>query len=277
MFKKVAPYIGENKKYTIAAVILMSIGIIANVVPYFFLYQIIAPLIRGESIDTGFILVRVIAVAVCEIIFAVLYTQGLVYSHVSAYNTLKNLRVSLQRKLEKQPLGNIKELGTGRIKKVFTDDIDQVELLLAHAIPEGIANIAIPIIIVVLMFVASWKVALLSLVPMVLGMFAMSRMMKSGMSKMNAYYESAARMNNTIIEYVNGMEVVKVFNKDGDSYKRFGDVVKSYRDFTLDWYRVCWPWMAIYASVLPCLVLLMVPIGSLFVIGESVAFNIKST
>ena len=273
MFKKVAPYIGENKKYTIAAVILMSIGIIANVVPYFFLYQIIAPLIRGESIDTGFILVRVIAVAVCEIIFAVLYTQGLVYSHVSAYNTLKNLRVSLQRKLEKQPLGNIKELGTGRIKKVFTDDIDQVELLLAHAIPEGIANIAIPIIIVVLMFVASWKVALLSLVPMVLGMFAMSRMMKSGMSKMNAYYESAARMNNTIIEYVNGMEVVKVFNKDGDSYKRFGDVVKSYRDFTLDWYRVCWPWMAIYASVLPCLVLLMVPIGSLFVIGESVALE----
>jgi len=108
---------------------------------------------------------------------------------------------------------------------------------------------------------------------MVLGMFAMSRMMKSGMSKMNAYYESAARMNNTIIEYVNGMEVVKVFNKDGDSYKRFGDVVKSYRDFTLDWYRVCWPWMAIYASVLPCLVLLMVPVGSLFVIGESVALE----
>ena len=64
MFKKVAPYIGKNKKYTIAAVILMSIGIIANVVPYFFLYQIIAPLIRGESIDTGFILVRVITVAV---------------------------------------------------------------------------------------------------------------------------------------------------------------------------------------------------------------------
>lgn len=273
MFKKVAPYIGENKKYTIAAVILMSIGIIANVVPYFFLYQIIAPLIRGESIDTGFILVRVIAVAVCEIIFAVLYTQGLVYSHVSAYNTLKNLRVSLQRKLEKQPLGNIKELGTGRIKKVFTDDIDQVELLLAHAIPEGIANIAIPIIIVVLMFIVSWKVALLSIVPMIIGMFAMSMMMKAGFSKMNAYYESAAKMNNTIIEYVNGMEVVKVFNKDGESYKRFGDVVKSYRDFTLDWYRVCWPWMAIYASVLPCLVLLMVPVGSLFVIGESVALE----
>lgn len=273
MFKKVAPYMGENKKYTVAAVILMTIGIIANIIPYFFLYQIIAPLVRGESIDTKFILIRVIAVAVCEIVFAVSYTRGLVNSHISAYNTLKNLRVSLQRKLEKQPLGNIKELGTGRIKKVFTDDIDQIELLLAHAIPEGIANIAIPIVIVILMFISSWKVALLSLAPIILGMFAMSMMMKAGFSKMNAYYESAAKMNNTIIEYVNGMEVVKVFNKDGESYKRFGDVVKSYRDFTLDWYRVCWPWMALYSSILPCLVLLMVPVGSLLVLGESVALE----
>lgn len=273
MFKKVAPYIGENKKYTIAAVVLMIIGIFANTVPYFFLYQIISPLTKGESIDLSFILIRVIAVAVCELIFAFCYTQGLGYSHVSAYNTLKNLRVSLQGKMEKQPLGNIQELGTGRIKKVFTDDIDQIELLLAHAIPEGIANIAIPILIIILMFIASWKVAILSIVPIILGMFAMGKMMKSGLSKMNAYYESAARMNNTIIEYVNGMEVVKVFNKDGDSYKRFGDVVKSYRDFTLDWYRVCWPWMAIYASILPCLVLLMVPVGSLFVLGESVALD----
>jgi len=87
------------------------------------------------------------------------------------------------------------------------------------------------------------------------------------MSKMNAYYESAAKMNNTIIEYVNGMEVVKVFNRDGDSYKRFGEVVKNYRDFTIAWYKVCWPWMAVYASILPCLVLLILPFGSSMVLG----------
>jgi ATP-binding cassette subfamily B protein len=104
-------------------------------------------------------------------------------------------------------------------------------------------------------------------------MFAMGMMMKSGMEKMNAYYESAAKMNNTIIEYVNGMEVVKVFNKDGDSYKRFGDMVKSYRDFTIDWYKVCWPWMAIYSSVLPCLVLLMLPFGSLMVLGGTITLD----
>lgn len=273
MFKRVSPYIGEYKKYTVWATILMCIGIIANIVPYFFLYQIISPLTRGEHIDAAFVLIRVVAVAVCEIVFSVSYVQGLTFSHISAYNTLKNLRISLQGKLEKQPLGNINELGTGRIKKVFTDDIDQIELLLAHAIPEGIANIAIPVIIIVLMFVFDWRLGLLSLVPLVVGMFAMGMMMKSGMEKMNAYYESAANMNNTIIEYVNGMEVVKVFNKDGDSYKRFGDVVRSYRDFTLDWYKVCWPWMAIYSSVLPCLVLLMLPFGSMMVLGGTITLD----
>lgn len=273
MFKRVAPYIGEYKKYTVWAVILMTIGIIASVLPYFFLYQIISPLTRGESIDIAFVSIRVVLVAVCEIVFAFSYVQGLAFSHVSAYNTLKNLRISLQGKLEKQPLGNIKEMGTGRIKKVFTDDIDQIELLLAHAIPEGIANIAIPVIIIILMFVYDWRLGLLSLVPLVVGMIAMGMMMHQGMSKMNAYYESAARMNNTIIEYVNGMEVVKVFNKDGDSYKKFGYVVRSYRDFTIAWYKVCWPWMAIYTSVLPCLVLLMLPFGSSMVLDGVISLD----
>ena len=273
MFKKVAPYMGEYKKYTAWAAILMCIGIVANVLPYFFLYQIIAPLTRGEGIDFSYVLMRVIAVAVSEIVYSVTYVQGLVFSHIGAYQTLKNLRVSLQGKLEKQPLGNIRELGTGRIKKVFTDDIDQIELLLAHAIPEGIANIVIPILIIILMFVSDWRLGLLSLVPMVVGMFAMGMMMKFGMEKMNDYYESATRMNNTIIEYVNGMEVVKVFNKDGDSYKRFGEVVIGYRDFTLAWYKVCWPWMATYTSVLPCLVLLMLPFGSLMVLGGTVTLD----
>ncbi len=273
MFKKVAPYIGEYKKYTVWAAILMSLGIVANVMPYFFLYQIISPLTRGEQIDLKYILIRVAAIAVCELVYSFAYVQGLTFSHVSAYNTLKNLRISLQGKLEKQPLGNIQNLGTGRIKKVFTDDIDQIELLLAHAIPEGIANIFIPLLIIILMFIINWRLGLLSLVPLVIGLLAMGMMMKLGFEKMNDYYESAARMNNTIVEYVNGMEVVKVFNKDGDSYKRFGEVVRSYRDFTIAWYKVCWPWMAIYSSIIPCLALLMLPVGSAMVLSGTVTLD----
>ncbi|RKM58027.1 ABC transporter ATP-binding protein [Butyrivibrio sp. X503] len=273
MFKKVAPYIGEYKKYTVWAAIMMSFGILASVVPYLFLYQIIAPLTRGESVSLSFVMMRVLGVAICEILYSFSYVQGLEFSHVSAYNTLKNIRISLQGKLEKQSLGNIAELGTGRIKKVFTDDIDQVELLLAHAVPEGIANIVIPVLILVIMFVLDFRLGLLSLIPLVVGAVAMCIMMKAGFTMMNDYYESAAHMNNTIVEYVNGMEVVKVFNKDGDSYKKFGDVVRNYRDFTIKWYKVCWPWMATYSSVMPCIVLFMLPVGSLMILSGALTLD----
>ena len=273
MFKKVSPYIGEYKKYTVLAAVLMCFGIVASVLPYFFLYQLLGPLTRGEGLEVRFAVLRIVYILICEVVYGILYTKGLVYSHISAYNTLKNLRTSLQGKLEKQPLGNIMDIGTGRLKKVFIDDIEQIELLLAHAIPEGIANIFIPILIIVLMFVFNSKLGLLALVPIVVGILAMGMMMKAGFAQMNDYYESASKMNNTIIEYINGMEVVKVFNKDGDSYKRFGEMVRNYRDFTIKWFKVCWPWMATYSSVLPCLVLLILPVGSLMVLSGTITLD----
>ena len=273
MISSVAPYIGKYKKYTVIASFLTTLGIVASVVPYFFLYQLIVPLTQHQLPDFKFIAIRVALIFVCEAVYAIAYSRGLAFSHISAYNTLKNIRISLKDRLERQPLGNIKELGTGQIKRVFTDDIDQIELLLAHAIPEGIANLLVPCLVFIAMFVVDWRLALLTLAVIPIGIFAMSMMMKSGMAKMGAFYESAKKMNNTIIEYVNGMEAIKVFNKDGDSFRRFGEAVKAYRDFTLDWYRVCWPWMAVYNSTIPCLALFTLPIGGILVLNGTIALS----
>lgn len=273
MIKSVAPYIGKYKKYTVIASILTTLGIIANVVPYFFLYQLIVPLTKGNLPDFKFVAVRVAAIFVCLTLYAILYSRGLAFSHISAYNTLKNIRIALKDKLEGQPLGNIKELGTGQIKRVFTDDIDQIELLLAHAIPEGIANLTVPVIVILAMFFVDWRLTLLTLAVLPFGAFGMAMMMKAGTALMGDYYESAKKMNNTIIEYVNGMEAIKVFNKDGDSFRRFGEAVRAYRDFTLAWYKVCWPWMAVYNSTLPCLALFTLPFGGLMVLSGKLALS----
>ncbi len=206
------------------------------------------------------------AIAVCGILCALLYVQGLALSHQATYHTLENIRVSLQKKLEAQPLGTIQEKGVGVLKKMFIDDIESIELLLAHAIPEGISNVAVPVIIYIAMFFADWKLALLTLCSLPLGFVAMGVMYKQGASKMGAYYGAAQKMNRTIVEYINGMEVVKVFNRDGDSYKRFETDVTNYRDFTLDWYRVCWPWMALYNSIIPCTAMFTLPLGAWFVL-----------
>ena len=266
MYKKIKPYMGGYLRYTRRSAVSITAAVILSVVPYFLLYQLIAPLLNGESLTSGYVALRVAITAVCLVGNAVLYVHGLDLSHYSAYNTLRNLRTALQGRLEQQPLGAIRELGNGRIKKVFTDDIETIELLLAHAIPEGIANLIIPAVVMVAMFFADWKLALLSLASLPFGMFAMGMMFKIGMSRMEAYYAAAAKMNNTIIEYINGMEVVKVFNRDGESYARYENDINYYRDMTLDWYRICWPWMALYSSILPCVALFTLPIGGWFVL-----------
>lgn len=266
MFKKALDYTGAYRRTTYASVIWMLAGVAMNVLPFLFIYQLITPLLGYSEMSVAGVIGRVAAIALCGILYAVFYVHGLELSHESAYHTLENIRISLQKKLEQQPLGTIQEKGVGAIKKMFIDDIESIELLLAHAIPEGLSNLAIPVFVFVAMFLADWRLALLSLASLPLGVLAMGMMFQSGMSKMDAYYSSGRKMNNTIVEYINGMEVVKVFNRDGDSYRRFEHDVKNYRDFTLDWYKACWPWMALYNSVLPCIALVTLPVGAWFVI-----------
>jgi len=269
MFSKIKPYMGNYVRYTYAALATMIIALIAYTVPFFMVYRIIRPLIVGETLSASYLAIHIAIIFVFELVYAYLYVLGLKFSHISAFNTLKNLRISLQKKLERQPLGTIHDMGNGRIKKLFTDDIEQVELLLAHAIPEGIANLSMALIAIICMFFADWKLALLSLCSLPLGLFAMGMMFKAGMAKMNDYYTAAAKMNATIIEYVNGMEVVKVFGRDGESYKRYENDIKSYRDFTLAWYKICWPWMALYSALIPCVALVMLPVGTHLVINDA--------
>ncbi len=236
MFKKVLEYAGEYRRTTYASIAVMLLGVVMSVLPYFSIYRLIAPPLTGELANPGQSLLWAAAIALCGVLYALLYVKGLSLSHQAAYSTLRNLRVSLQGRLEKQPLGVIKEKGTGTLKKMFTDDIDSIELLLAHALPEGLA--------------------------------AMGAMYRAGTSKVGDYYASARKMNNTIVEYINGMEVVKVFNRDGDSYRRFEQDVRGYRDFTLAWYKVCWPWMALYNSILPCVALFTLPVGAFLVLKD---------
>lgn len=266
MFQKVLRYTGRHRKTTYASILVLVAGVAMSVLPYFFLYRLLRPLLTGGSLTLEETLFNAGAMALCMVLYGLLYVEGLALSHRSAYHTLENLRLHLQSKLEKQPLGAIQEKGVGVWKKMFIDDIESMELLLAHALPEGLSNLAVPVVVFAAMFLTDWKLGLLSLCSLPLGVLAMGMMYRSGMSKMGDYYAAGQKMNNTIVEYINGMEVVKVFNRDGESYQRFEQDVRGYRDFTLAWYKVCWPWMALYNSILPCVALFTLPIGAYLVL-----------
>lgn len=266
MFKKVFEYAGPHKKDLYIATFIVLLSVLMGVLPFVLAYQVISPLVMGNAVDTKYVCIRVIGVLICLILQAILYGWGLDVSHKAAYSTLLRLRTSLQKRFEAVPLGFIQDKGTGTIKKLFVDDVDSLEVLLAHSLPEGIANLMIPIAIYVAMFFIDWKLALLSLASIPISFAAMMIMYSVGMNKMGPYYMAGQKMNNTIIEYINGMEVVKVFNKDAESYERFRKDISDYRDYTLEWYKAAWPWMAIYSSLLPCTIILTLPLGAWFVL-----------
>ena len=266
MFKKVFEYAGPHKKDLYIATFIVLLSVLMGVLPFVLAYQVISPLVMGNAVDTKYVCIRVIGVLICLILQAILYGWGLDVSHKAAYSTLLRLRTSLQKRFEAVPLGFIQDKGTGTIKKLFVDDVDSLEVLLAHSLPEGIANLMIPIAIYVAMFFIDWKLALLSLASIPISFAAMMIMYSVGVKKMGPYYMAGQKMNNTIIEYINGMEVVKVFNKDAESYERFRKDISDYRDYTLEWYKAAWPWMAIYSSLLPCTIILTLPLGAWFVL-----------
>lgn len=267
MFKKVFEYAGPHKKDLYSATFIVLLSVLMGVLPFVLAYQVISPLVMGEAVGSGYVSSRVIVVLACLVLQAVLYGWGLNVSHKAAYNTLLRLRTSLQKRFEQLPLGFIQDKGTGTIKKLFVDDVDSLEVLLAHSLPEGIANLMVPLAIYAAMFFIDWKLALLSLASIPVSFAAMMIMYSVGMKKMGPYYMAGQKMNNTIIEYINGMEVVKVFNKDAESYERFRKDIADYRDYTLEWYKAAWPWMAVYSSLLPCTVILTLPLGAWFVLS----------
>ena len=267
MFQKIFEYAGPHKRGIYAATVVILASVTMGVLPFVLAYQVITPLVMGAEIDTSFVILRVALVLACLVLQAVLYGWGLSISHRAAYNTLLRLRVSLQKRFENLPLGNIQAKGTGAAKKLFVDDVDSLELLMAHSLPEGIGNLMIPIAVYVAMFFVDWKLALLSLSTMPLSLLAMKMMYSAGTSKMGSYYMAGQKMNNTIIEYINGMEVVKIFNRDIESYDRLRQDIADYRDYTLAWYKACWPWMSVYNCLLPCTVLLTLPVGAWFVLS----------
>ena len=266
MFTKIFQYAGAYKKTTFFAVLFMILGAVASVAPYLLAYGLINSVVTGTQLTLRSAGLSLLLILLCLLVHAVSYSHGLKLSHKAAFHTLENLRHSLQAKMEQQPLGSILERGSGAIKKVFSEDIESVELLLAHMVPEGIANILIPVAGLLVMFAVDWQLALMTLVMILLGVSVSGQMMSVGMDKMGDYFASSKRLNNTIIEYVNGMEVVRVFNRQGEHSEKYEKTITNYHGFALAWYRLCWPWMALYGSVFAQITMYSLPLGSLLIV-----------
>ena len=264
--KRILYYARDNKKWLIGAIVFLLLSTICTIVPFYFLNNIIVDLIEGTFVWAD-ALQLIIYIGVALFFKSVFFGAGLGFSHIGAFNTLFNIRTEFAKNMARHPMGHIMQEGTGKYKKSFVEDISSMESALAHMIPEGVPYICGVLLTIIAIFVADWRLGISILVMIPISMSPMAFMMKVGLEKMPQFYEARDVLNHTLVEYVSAMEVIKIFNKTSKSYDKLYDSIITAKDFTLDWCKVTWKAMSVLYSLLPCTLLLPLPLA-IFLLGK---------
>ena len=244
----------------VLSVLCAIISVVAGLIPYWSVYQIITLFIDGSPVMAEVWKWCWIGLGAYAIRF-LLYGISTSLSHISAYTILENIRLTLAQRLMKAPLGTVIGESVGKLKSVLVDRVETIELPLAHMIPECISNLLLPVAVFVYLACIDWRMALAMLVTVPLAFIAFAMMMKNFNKLYADYMESNNYVNGVIVEYVEGIEVIKAFNQSSSSYEKFTKAVQSFKDYTLKWYQSTWKLMNFISAVLPSTFLGTLPIG----------------
>ena len=241
-------------------VIAAIIGVACGIVPYFAVASIITQLINGVTDYRVFLpYIGLIFAGFAGAIIG--HSVSTIGSHNLAFSIIEDTRKRVVEKLSRLSMGTIEGKSSGKWSQFVVETVDKMEKPIAHAIPEVLANVLIPIVIVVIIFILNWKIGLANLVTLPLGMLFSMLMMKDYEAKSKRYIEASKKMNAAAVEYIQGIKVIKAFNKSASSYDKFQKAVEDNRDSMLDWYlSVCFA-MTAAMEVLPSTLLIVLPAG----------------
>nr|WP_308628785.1 ABC transporter ATP-binding protein [uncultured Eisenbergiella sp.] len=266
----------EEHAGLIKAMISALIGVIGGIFPYIAAAKIIVGIINGEK-DVSFYLMWCAVGFAGYLVRTLLYNLALSMSHKATFTILKNIRKRVLEKLPKMPLGTIMDMSSGKIKQIIVDQVDSMETTLAHLLPEMTSNLIAPVCVLFYLFLLDWRMALLSLVSIPVGMFFMMVIM-GGYGK---DYEGAVRttqaMNETIVEYIGGIEVIKAFNQGKNSYAKFTDRVTANAAYYYNWMKKCQFNMSLAYAIAPTTLITVLPVGWLLYQGGSLRAEIFLT
>ena len=182
-------------------------------------------------------------------------------SHGIAFKALRTMREMMAEKMARVPMGTIVDTPTGTFKNRFIDNVNQLEDAIAHFMPELPSNVFAPVLAMAIVFAIDWRMGLAGIATIPLGILFYLGMMRGYKEKMARYIASEQAMNATLVEYVNGIQVIKAFGRSASSYGSFSRAVAEYHDSTLAWFRQSWVWMALVKAVVPCTLLVSLPLG----------------
>ncbi len=246
------------------SVVFSMISLLSGIVPYYCVYRILDRYI-SESLGKDFVLQWSMIALIAYLVKVVCFGISTGISHYVAFNVLEGLRLKVADTFLKAPLGEVYAHSIGEIKGVIVDKIEDIEPPLAHVVPEGAGHILLPIVCFVALAIVDIRVALAALLALPLGLIFMMLTFKISWKNMTKYQEANAHMSSVIVEYVEGIEVIKAFGRSGVSYEKFAGSIRDYRDFVIDWLESTWVTMKLAFAFMPATLLGVVPVSILLV------------
>ena len=255
---------GTHKGQYVLSVVLAIIGVGFSVAPYFVVAGIVQKLMEGSR-DLNFYLIRCLIIAgfwLGRILFHALSTAT---SHVATFTVLGEIRKRCMEKLTRMPLGAVIAESSGALKNTLIERIDSIETTLAHIVPEFTANLLVPVVILVYIFTIDWRMGLASLATIPLGMSCYIFMIAGSQKFYERTVTATKALNDTAVEYIGGIQVIKVFGKTKSSYDRFvHDAYEAAHSF-IDWMRSSIFPFTFAMVIMPATMVSVLPIGGLLV------------
>lgn len=242
-----------------SSILLAVLGVGAGMIPYFCAARMIQMLLDQTPELSSYLPWCAAAMLgyLGKVVFSSFSTS---ISHTATYYTLRDLRKKLALKLARVPMGTIIDTPSGQLKTLLVDRVEGMEPTLAHLIPEMTANLLIPIVIFIYLLVLDWRMALASLITLVLGFFVMMAGMKNYPAMWEGAVAAGRNMANAIIEYIGGIRVVKAFSQSAGSYQKYADAVNYNASYYVNWMRQNQKTMS-FRSIIPGVLVAVLPIG----------------
>ncbi|CAC9937044.1 MAG: ABC transporter ATP-binding protein [Intestinibacter bartlettii] len=256
------------------SILFAILGVLASLISYIFLARIITELISNNS-DWDFYLKQLLIIVGLFLIKEISAGVSTTISHTATFQSLRDIRKEISEKLFEMPLGDITSVSSGTFKDIIVDKVDSMETTLSHILPEMTANIIGPILLIVYMLILDWRLSIISLLPFIIGMGVMKSVMNKEYTK--SYKESVLlgqKMNNALVEYIGGIEVIKAFNQGTSSYKKYSDAVRDNAQFYYDWMGRCMNRISVGRLLSPMGILTVIPFGMIFYKNGSIKIDI---
>ena len=250
---------GEKKRLALS-VVLSVLCVVCGLAPFYCMYGMIGQFVAGTATLAGVLRWCGLALAAYGVKIA-LFSVSSGLSHTMAYTILEGLRLRLADRFLHAPLGNVENHSIGEIKSMMVDKIENLEPPLAHMIPEGAGHLVLPVVSMIALACVDWRLALASLVTFPLSFLCMGLTFKISGKNFEKYDRAASDMNSTIVEYIEGIEVIKAFGRAGVSYEKYAAAIRNFRSFVVQWLSSTFATMKLSFALFPSTLIGTLPVA----------------